>query len=249
MTWITVFLMTCFAIQPTDWPQFRGPCGSGATATGTPPVAWSLKDRSHIAWQRELPGRGVGGAIVVGGHVVVTSSSGKKQDQLHVVAIDDDSGELQWQRTFWGTGRTDCHPLSAMSAPTPASDGECLVALFASNDVLCLDLQGNLRWVRSLGTEHPLAFDDRGLASSPLMADGAVVIQVASQGTSFVTALELDSGQTRWMRELSTKTTWATPCVTSIGGSPWIVVQSADELIVLDARTGKPRWQYAAQGR
>lgn len=248
MTTIAVFLMACVIYQPTDWPQFRGQFGSGESAAGLPPVAWSLKDNSNIAWQKELPGRGVSGAIVVGDHVLVTSSAGNQQDQLYLFSIQADSGEIQWQRTFWGTGRTACHPLSAMSAPTPASDGQRVVALFASNDVVCLDLQGNLQWVRSLETEHPLAFDDRGLASSVLIAEGVAIVQVATQGASFVTALDLDTGQTNWTHELSKLTNWATPGATSIGGQTWIVVQSADELVVLDARTGKVRWQHKAEG-
>lgn len=245
-----VFFLACavFAFQPTDWPQFRGQFSSGVSQVGAPPTEWTNENDSHVAWRLALPGRGVGGAIVVGGQVIVTSSSGTKQDQLHVFAIDDASGKIRWQRSFWGTGRTACHPLSAMSAPTPASNGQRILALFASNDVVCLDMDGNLQWVRSLGTEYPLAFDDRGLASSPLIVDDIAVIQVACQGTSFVAALELDSGNVRWRQELSKTTNWTSPCAINIGGGNCVVVQSADELLVLDAKSGESRWNYKADG-
>ncbi len=245
-----VFLISyvLVSMQPTDWPQFRGPDGSGVTRVGTPPIDWSIDGNKNVAWRVELPGRGVGGAIILNDQVVVTSSSGANQDQLHVFAIDNASGKIQWQRSFWGTGRTACHPLSAMSAPTPAGDGQRIVAVFASNDVVCLDMQGNLQWVRGLGLEQPLAFDDRGLASSPLIVDRAAIIQIACQGHSFVAALDLDTGKTRWEHELSKATNWASPCTAMIGNETWAVVQSADELLVLDTATGEPRWTYKADG-
>jgi len=37
-----------------------------------------------------------------------------------------------------------CHEKTAVAAPTPASDGERIYALYSSNDVACFDLEGNL---------------------------------------------------------------------------------------------------------
>ena len=69
------------------------------------------------------------------------------------------TGRRLWQRSFFATGPTDAHPKTCMAAPTPASDGKTVVALFGTNDLVALDLDGNVQWVRSLYEENPGATD------------------------------------------------------------------------------------------
>ena len=97
-----------------------------------------------------LPGRGTSSPIIVAGRVFVTCSSGPRQDRLHVLALNVASGQVIWQRQFTATGRTICHPMTAVAAPTPASDGQRVFAYFSSNDLVALDIEGNLLWMRAL---------------------------------------------------------------------------------------------------
>ena len=114
-----VWLTMCVSSH-ADWLAFRGPASSGV-AEGDAPISC---DEKAIKWEVETPGRGVSSPIVVGDQVVVTASSGQRNDRLHVISYDAGSGEKRWHRQFWATGRTLCHPTSANAAPTPASDGE-----------------------------------------------------------------------------------------------------------------------------
>ena len=116
--------------RPTfrDWPMFRGPGGRSVGQAVDLPVEWSVADGKNVAWQADLPGRGVSGPIVVDGKVFVTASSGPNRDRLHVVAFDAGSGKQLWHRQFWATGKSLCHGTSANAAPTPASDGERIFA-------------------------------------------------------------------------------------------------------------------------
>src|SRR5262245_22025187 len=150
-----------------DWPQFRGPAGAGV-ADGPAPPAEVGHDR-NLAWKAPLPDRGVSGPVVVGGKVFVTASGGPRQDRLSVLAFDAADGKPLWRRSLYATGPTASHPKTCMAAPTPACDGKRLVALFATNDIACLDLDGNLLWARCLYEEVPGATDGRGLASSPII--------------------------------------------------------------------------------
>src|SRR5687768_446490 len=99
-------------LAAADWLQFRGGDAGGAAATANLPVTWNAETGEHIAWKVPLPGKGVSGPIVVGGKVLLTASSGFKQDRLHVMCFDARSGENLWERQFWATGRTLCHPTS-----------------------------------------------------------------------------------------------------------------------------------------
>jgi outer membrane protein assembly factor BamB len=192
-----------------DWWQFRGRDGTSFVAKANIPVQFS--DAKGIAWKIDLPGKGPSSPIVVGDKVFVTCSGGANQDQLYVVAVDGNSGGIAWQQRFWATGNCRCHPLSANAAPTPASDGKFIYAFFSSNDLACLDLDGNLVWFRGLSYDFPKARNDVGMSSSPIVANGVVVIQVESQGKSFCAALDAATGKTRWQVDRPAEASWSSP--------------------------------------
>ncbi|MBL8889397.1 MAG: PQQ-binding-like beta-propeller repeat protein [Planctomycetaceae bacterium] len=246
-----VLLLACMScgaepIIGEDFLQFRGADGRNVFAEGKAPTEWSVE--KNLAWKVKLPGRAVNGVIVVGGQVIATSSSGHANDRLHVYSIDEQSGKSRWSRTIYSTGRAFCHPLSSMAAPTPASDGKSIFALFSTNDLVCLDLQGNLQWVRSLGMDFPGAFDDRGLASSPIVIDGTVVIQVACQGDSFVLGVDAVTGQDRWRKDLPRTTAWSSPTPVNVDGRRFVLVHSASDFQAIDPTTGESKWMLVARG-
>src|SRR4051794_16509266 len=91
-----------------DWPQFRGPDGSGVADETGLPVTWSATE--NVRWKAELPGRGLSNPVIVGGRVFVTASSGARQDRLHVLCLDEKTGKKLWERQFQATGSTMTHP-------------------------------------------------------------------------------------------------------------------------------------------
>ena len=55
-----------------DWPQFRGPDGTGTAAPAPIPLDWS--ESKHVAWKVPLPGAGWSQPVVAGGRVFVTAA-------------------------------------------------------------------------------------------------------------------------------------------------------------------------------
>ncbi|MCA9051046.1 MAG: PQQ-binding-like beta-propeller repeat protein, partial [Planctomycetaceae bacterium] len=110
-----------------DWRQFRGNLTNSVAEGETLPTDLS---GGSIAWQVELPGRGLSGPIVIGSQVILTASSGYAQDRLHILSFDAQTGETQWERQFAATGRTVCHEKMCVATPTPASDGERIFAFY-----------------------------------------------------------------------------------------------------------------------
>jgi len=96
-----------------EWREFLGPRGSGVVADA---IRRTWTPTEGISWKAEVPGKGASSPIVVGDLVVVTASSGARQDRLHVIAYDAATGARRWERIFWATGRTFCHPTSAASS-------------------------------------------------------------------------------------------------------------------------------------
>src|SRR5688500_8537293 len=69
---VTTLAFTSASALAEDWPQFRGPGGTGVvTGKLIPPDTWSTKE--NVAWKVEIPGQGWSCPIVTGGKVFVTS--------------------------------------------------------------------------------------------------------------------------------------------------------------------------------
>lgn len=226
-----------------DWRQFRG--NDGNPVADTPlPTTWS--EQENTAWKADLPGRGVSSPIVVGDRVIVTASSGARQDRLHVLAFDAKTGRRLWHRQFWATGRTLSHPTSANAAPTPTSDGESIFAFFSSNDLICLDLDGNLKWLRGLTHDYPTAANDVGMAASPVVVGDTVVVQVECKGDSFAGGIDKTTGEPRWKIPRAVEMNWTSPAVLHGPTGDLVLLQSTDRLTAHDPRTGDAVWTYEA---
>lgn len=229
-----------------DWPQFRGPGGTSVLAEADPPAAFDGGSGAAVAWKVPLPGSGVGGPIVVGNRVFTTSSYGMEQRRIAVTANDVQSGKQLWNREFKATGRPYCHPMSANAAPTPASDGECVVGFFSSNDLVCLDLEGNLRWVRGLTYDYPKAANDVGMSSSPLIVDGVVVVQVECQADSFAAGIDLATGKNLWRVERPRQPNWASPIAyQDPEGRARVLLQSSQSALAVEPQSGATVWEIA----
>ncbi|MGL4512791.1 MAG: PQQ-binding-like beta-propeller repeat protein [Lacipirellulaceae bacterium] len=232
------------AQSPDDWGAFRGAAGSSIGQSGPLPTSWSVADGTNVEWSVDLPGRGVSGPIVVGDKVFITSSDAPQRERLYVAAYDAGSGAPLWKRRFWATGRTVCHPTSENAAPTPASDGGRVFALFASADVVALDFEGNVVWFRGLALDHPGLGNDIGMASSPIVVGDAVICQLECQGNSCVVALDRKTGKTLWEKPRPKGSNWATPLAWNApGAGAGVLLQGEDGLSLLDAATGDERWK------
>ena len=240
---LALCLLLSVSARAADWPEFRGPGGRGAAPAETIRTAWSEQD--GIAWRADLPGKGASSPIVVGDLVVVTASSGPREDRLHVLAFDRATGALRWQRTFWATGRTLCHPTSAVAAGTPASDGTRIVALFSSCDLFALDRDGRLLWQRNLAVEHPRSGNDVGMGSSPRIIDGTVVVQIDCQGDAFAAGIDAVTGADRWTVPREKIASWSSPLAMELPDhAGCVVLQSPNGLELRRARDGDLVWSW-----
>lgn len=227
-----------------DWLNFRGPQGSGyAPAEPAPPAALS---EETLAWKVALPGRGLGSAIVVGEKVFVTAASGPDQQQLHVLCFAAADGTPLWERRFWATGRTMAHNKTNVAAPTPASDGERIYALFSSNDLICLDLDGNPVWMRGLTLDYPNASNSLGMASSPIVAGGTLVAQIENDSESFAAGFDLLTGANEWKIDRPKAANWTSPTVLRFGDEDVVALQSSEGLLGVVPGTGSPVFTFGS---
>ena len=224
------------AATPVGWPAFQGPSGSGKAA-----LAFHDLGEQSIAWQVSLPGRGLSTPVVIGDQVIVTCSGGPQQDRLSIVCLDVATGNQQWERQLWATGRTMCHNKTSVAAPTPCSDGERIYALFSSNDLVCLDRSGDLVWLRGITADYPNVSNSLGMSSSLVVTEGVVVAQVENDSESYALGLDALTGENRWRLDRPKAANWTSPTVLAQG---IVSLQSKTGVDAVRVADGASVWQY-----
>jgi outer membrane protein assembly factor BamB len=235
-------LLASVACAVADWRQFRGPAANGVVHDPELPVKL---EANNLLWAIDLPGRGLSSPIIVGDRVFVTAASGPKQDRLHVLCFSVKDGRKLWERRFWATGRTMHQEKTSVAAPTPTSDGEHIFAIFSSNDLVCLDLDGNLVWLRGLTRDYPNASNSLGMASSLTVADGVLIAMLENDSESFTAGLDVKTGVNRWKLDRPKMANWTSPVLLQGPGQPaQVILQSGKGLAAVEPKTGRTLWTY-----
>ncbi|MBM3752958.1 MAG: PQQ-like beta-propeller repeat protein [Acidobacteria bacterium] len=256
------------AASAENWPQFRGPGARGVAEKQHVPASWNVKTGENIAWKKELPGLGLSSPIVWGNRLYVTTAVSsnpqmvfeeklkgeldRRQDaaeqQFRVLAIDTKSGKIVWNTLAATTKpRVLRHPHNSYASPTPVTDGKYLVAFFGSEGLYCFDLKGKLLWSKDLGALDQGAFDlpdyQWGSASSPVLWQGKVLLQVDMHKGSFLASFDAATGRELWRTARDSKPAWATPTVVTSATRTEIVTNGVEHVCGYDAETGKELWR------
>ena len=239
---LLVFFALAGSAARADWLNFRGPQGSGR-ALDASSLPKELSDET-LAWKVSLPGRGLGSPILIGDRVVVTAASGPDQKQLHILCFRASDGSPLWERKFWATGRTMAHKKTNVAAPTPASDGERIFALYSSNDLICVDLEGNLLWMRGLTLDYPNASNSLGMASSPLVAGDTLIAQVENDSESFAAGFDVATGTNKWKMDRPKAANWTSPTVLEVGDDEIVALQSSKGVVGILPDTGSALFEF-----
>jgi outer membrane protein assembly factor BamB len=237
--------LTASSVFAGEWRQFRGSDNTSVSQETGLPTSFDAAGGRNVAWKAPLLGRGPSSPIVVAGRVLVTCSSGPRQDRLHVLCFDAASGKPRWHRQLWATGSTAHNTFGAIASPTPASDGQRIFALYSSNDLACFDLEGKLQWFRGLSYESPSTRNDVGMSSSPLVVGRNVIVQLQNQGESFAAALDATTGETRWKIARERDAVWSSPTLLRgrTPGQDLVLLQDRKRLSAHEPETGKGVWQ------
>ncbi len=240
---LTVLLISIIIpLGGADWMRFRGPGATGLALDAKVPT--KLDAKKHIAWKADLPGRGLSSPIIVGDRVIVTASGGRDQTRLYVICFNAKDGSKRWERQFWATGRTMSHRKTCVAAPSPTSDGKFIYAFYSTNDVICLDLDGNLQWLRGLTHDYPNASNSLGMSSSLMVVGDTLITQVENDSESFAVGLDTKTGVNRWKMSRPAAANWTSPILLKRKGGDLALLQSSAGMTAVEPKTGKVHWQF-----
>jgi outer membrane protein assembly factor BamB len=257
-----------------SWPSFRGPQASGIASGQHLPDRWDVAKGENIIWRTSIPGLAHSSPIVWGDQVFVTSavstnpnasfkpglygdgdaSEDRSPQKWMLYAIDRKTGRIAWERVAAEGVPTDRrHIKSTYASATPATDGRIVVASFGSQGLYAYDVTGNLRWKVDLGRMNMGAYDiptfEWGPASSPIIWNGLVIVQVDTQADSFVIALKEDTGDVAWRTPRAELPSWGTPTVAATAAGPRLVTNAANFIRGYDPSTGHELWKLGGSSK
>ena len=254
-----------------NWPSFRGPQAAGVADGQQLPDSWNGQKGENILWRTSIPGLGHSSPIVWGDRLFVTSaissragatfktgpyngadaSDDTSSHQWVLYALDIASGRIVWQKTAYeGQPRDKRHVKSTYASSTPATDGRVVVAWFGSQGLHAYTVEGTPLWKVDLGRVSVGAAEaaaiEWGPASSPVIWEGLVIVQVDTRDDSFLIALSVDTGEQVWKTNRDDIASWSSPTVVTTAKGAELIVNGGNFARGYDPRTGSERWRIAS---
>lgn len=242
-----------------DWPQFRGPEGSGVAANADSiPTQWS--PNANLAWKTEMPGPGASSPIIVGDKAFITcysgyglsqESPGEIEDLMrHLVCLNLKSGKVLWQKDVPAAQPEDPYtgagvPAHGYASHTPVTDGQHIYAFFGKSGVHAFDMDGKEVWQADVGKESdPTRW---GSSSSPILHENLVIITASAESQSII-AFDKISGKEVWRQEAAgLDGMWGTPSIVKVDDDRTdLVFCVAKEMWGLNPADGSLRWHASA---
>jgi outer membrane protein assembly factor BamB len=221
--------------------SFRGPFGQGVSYMKNIPTQWDGAAGTNIAWKSSIPKHGYNSAVIWRDKIFISGSDAQSRE---VYCFDRATGKLLWTGKADNIQGSPANPPkvtadTGLSAPTLATDGTNIYAIFATGDVIAFDMNGNRVWARNLGVPD----NHYGHSSSLIVWDGKLFVQYDTNRGGKVMALKTDTGETAWEKTRSSKISWASPVLANVGGKYQLILTSDPIVAGYDIKTGEELWQ------
>jgi len=235
MTKLLLALTLATFISGEEWSQFRGPNGTGVSATtGLPETFGPAK---NLLWKTPLPA-GHSSPVLTSDRIFVTAHDASK---LFVICLDRASGKILWQKEVPRTQAGRLQNVNGPASPSPVTDGSNVYVFFQDFGLLSFDANGKERWKLPLGPFNMFY----GFGASPILVDDKVILPVDQDyPASYLIAVDKNSGKVRWKVERPVVISgYSTPIVYQPKQGPkQIVVPESFQLSAYSVADGKRVW-------
>ncbi|MBL8215230.1 MAG: PQQ-binding-like beta-propeller repeat protein [Bryobacterales bacterium] len=255
-------ILAAFLLAPSlalhaadNWPQFRGPDGTGHSDARGLPVRWS--ESENIVWKTPIHDRGWSSPVVYGKQVWLTSAS-KDGRELFVLCLDRDTGKILKDWKLFDVAQPQfIHAFNTPASPTPAIEEGRVYITFGSAGTAAIDTKTfKVIWERrDIECNH-----FRGAGSSPVIFRNMLLMHFDGSDVQFVMALDKKTGKTIWQTKRSIdfqdldkngkpaaegdmRKAFATPQVERINGRWEMISLGAKAAYSYDPFTGKELWR------
>lgn len=225
-----------------NFPTFRGPNGLGISYQKNSPTDWDGASGKNVLWKIPIALPGFNSPVIWENMVFLT---GANKDKQAIYCFDLESGEMIWEHVVTGLQR----PAGKMSkptsdtgyaAPTVATDGKHVYAIFATGDLVCMDMKGSRVWAKNMGIPD----NHYGHSSSLMLWKDLLFIQFDTNKAGNVKAVNALSGEPVWETKRPSKISWASPILADYGDHVELVLSTSPQVAAYDPASGKELWSH-----
>ena len=231
-----------------DWTSFLGPAHN-ATSTETrlsrtlpPPLVWECaKGTSYTS------------PAVLADRLLFVHRVG---DEEIVECMHSETGARQWHFRY-ATDFEDRYGYNNGPRSSPVIDSDRVYTLGAQGQLHCLDLKsGKLVWGRKISSEYKVPQDFFGTASTPLVEDKLLILNIGAPGGPCVVGLDKMTGREVWRAGKEWGPSYASPVPAVVHEKRRIFVFAGGEstpptggLLSIDPSTGRVDFSFPWRSR
>lgn len=257
MKLLAILLTLSSAVVPgaENWPQFRGPDGTGHSDAKGLPLEWS--ESKNVVWKTPVHDRGWSSPVIYGNQIWLTSST-KDGRELFVLCIDRETGKILKDWKLFDVAQPQfAHAFNTHASPTPAIENGRVYITFGAPGTAAIDTKTlKVLWQRrDIECNH-----FRGAGSSPVIFGNLLLMHFDGSDQQFVMALDKRTGKTVWQTKRSIdfqdldkdgkpaaegdlRKAFSTPHVEKINGRWEMISLGAKAAYSYDPLTGKELWR------
>ncbi|MCP5521910.1 MAG: PQQ-binding-like beta-propeller repeat protein [Verrucomicrobiales bacterium] len=233
-----------------NWPRFLGPTGNAVTTHTNVPAIWDVETGENVLWKADVPLPGFNSPIVWGNRIFLCGGDATKRG---VFCYDATTGAMLWQQEVPQGPAVTAKQIKELeqtgfSAPSMATDGLRVYAIFATGDLAAFDLAGNRVWLKPLGVPD----DPYGHAISLATHEGRLLLQwdQGSEGDEVSKLLLLDgaTGEPVWETPRNFGSSWATPVIIDAAGKTQIITVGGMDVVSYNLTDGHELWRLECVG-
>ncbi|MGH9159063.1 MAG: PQQ-binding-like beta-propeller repeat protein [Vicinamibacteraceae bacterium] len=232
-----------------NWPQWRGPSLDGVSTDTGLPTTWSATD--NVAWKLPLPAFSGSTPIIWDDLVFLNVATERATGELQLWAVDRNRQDVVWKRPLSGGNRIGNK--QNMSSPSPVTDGKHVWVMTGTGVLKAFDFAGKALWSRDIQKDYGALGQQFGYASSPLLHDDSLFVQVLhgmrTDDPSYLLRIDKVTGRTVWRTErpsdaqLESPDAYTTPALLEHDGTTEIVTTGGNLVTGHDPATGREAWR------
>jgi outer membrane protein assembly factor BamB len=226
-----------------NYPNFRGVGGYGIAKQSGIPVTWDVKTGKNIKWKVEIPLPGYSSPIIWGNKIFLTGANTSKRA---VFCFEKSSGKILWisyvEKIPGEPGQSPkVNDETGYSAPTAATDGKNVFAIFANGDIVAIDMEGKQIWAQNLGDPQ----NHYGHSSSLMIYKDLVIVQYDQKKSPKLVALSEQTGKTVWSTIRPVKISWSSPIIIKAGNRDEVIVCAEPYVMAYNPVNGEEIWKVS----
>jgi len=217
--------------QFTDsWNQYRGPGGSGVSASTTVIKPWPADGAPAPVWKQHI-GDGFSGISMAGNQLVVAFGEDSSE---FLAAYNRINGKEKWRCNI---GKLFTEEFGDGPRSTPIIDDDRIYIYNSWGELFSVNLQtGLINWQAALADSFKIKMipPGRGFTTSPVIIDDRIIIYTSGDDSTAFMGLNKFTGELLW-RNLSTQGSYSSPILVELNNIKQVLFTTS-RIVTVDGR-------------